>query len=372
MTIDASIYSQLRPVEMPSMLDSAAKAANLSSMALQQKRGMKQMEREDKEAQMAQQQQRLSVLGGAVDALAGMPEPERAKAYGSVRAQVMQSGLFNPQDIPEEYDPGLFRQTASSVLPMYRQSKEYIERQKTMAEIANLERKASGDDDPLARQMAMLDARDQMEQRKKQRELQKYSQVGGWKLSEGATPTMDDAKKFKSGVSAARGLLVNLNEYQSLVEKYGSEVGGKVAQRMDSLARDIQLAAKNEDLYGLGVLTGPDLQILEDIISAPTGLGAKLDPMSGSRAANKTQQFREMLNSKINAKAKTFGFEPEAEWSQLAQGRRRGKDGDGFGPSARADEPTPEDMEAKHWLSRNPNDPDAPGVRARLQRKGLI
>lgn len=372
MPIDASIYSQLRPVEMPSLLDSATKAANLSSLSMQQARGMKQMEREDREAQLQAQQQKLQVLGGAVDSLAGMPEPERASAYGAVRNQVMQSGLFKPEEIPEEYDPGLFRTTAASVLPVYRQSDAYLARQEKLAKIAKLEAEAKrGYQDPLTRQMAMLDARESAARRKADEEMRRYSNIGGWKLSEGATPTADDAKKFKSGVSAARTLLENLNEYQNLVARKGSEFSGKDAQRMESLARDIQLSAKNEDLYGLGVLTGPDLQLLEEIIQAPTGFWDQLNPFAGSKAVNKAQQFREMLNTRIGAKAKTFGFEPQADWNRLAQGGPKQKR-DGFGPSARASEPSPEDMEAMHWLSRNPDSPDAEGVRARLSRKGLL
>jgi hypothetical protein len=390
MTLDASIYSQLRPIKMPSVLESATQAASLSGMGLQQQRAQQQMAQEQKDAQLAKQQQRLHIMGGALDALTGMPEMEQAKVYPQFRKQLMDTGLFDPTELPEQFDRGLIRTAASSVLPMYRQSKEFLARRDatdqhelTQAKIAEAKRGPGAD--PLARQMMLADYRDQLsrkrdaeerelERTKRDEEVKRYSQVGGWQLSEGATPTQDDAKKFKSGVSAARGLLENLNEYQTLVEYHGSEMGGKVAQRMESLARDIQLAAKNEDLYGLGVLTGPDLQILEEIIAAPTGLGAKLDPFSGSRAANKTQQFRDMLNTKINAKAKTFGFEPQQEWREIAEGRKK-KEGEGFGPSAHAGgrpQPSPEDVEAMHWLKKNEGSPDAAGVRKRLQRKGLL
>lgn len=145
MPIDTSIYSQLRPVEIPSFLDSQHKAMALSGMALDRARGMKQMEREGRAEQLASQKQRLSVLGGAMDQLAGMPEEQRQASYKSVRDEVMRSGLFQPDEIPELYDAGHFRMAASSIIPAYHQSDEYLERQFKRAQIAKLNAEAAGE-----------------------------------------------------------------------------------------------------------------------------------------------------------------------------------------------------------------------------------
>lgn len=136
MPIDTSIYQNIKPIEMPSMMDHQQKAMNLSSLAMQRMHTAQQMERESKEAAYLDQTRKFSVLGGAVEALAGMPEEERATAYKSVRDRVMATGLFQPEDLPEQYDSGLFRTTASSVLPAYQKSKEYLDRQLTQSEIA--------------------------------------------------------------------------------------------------------------------------------------------------------------------------------------------------------------------------------------------
>jgi hypothetical protein len=349
-------YGLLRPMQAPSIMESRKNAATLSSLVTNQERAGKQMAREDEEAKMTAHLRKASMFGNALEGISGLSEEERAAAYPKIKQELVSSGVMGPQDLPDEYDPGLYRQN----LMRYRSSKEGIDSRLKNAQIAKLEADAKRGPgaDPLSRQLAVMDARDQMQQKQKQREIEQYSQVGGWRLAEGATPTMDDAKKFKSGASAARTLLENLNEYQGLVDKYGSEVGGKVAQRMDSLARDIQLSAKNEDLYGLGVLTGPDLALLEEIIQAPTGIGAKLDPFSGGRAANKAQQFREMLNTRIGAKAKTYGFEPQEEWQRLAQGGPRQKN-NGFGPGAMAAE-TPKQgavEEGYVFMGGDPADP---------------
>lgn len=310
MPANPNIYGLSKTVEMPSMLDSQQKASTLSTMALQQSSAAQEMQQKDRLRKMAE-------FGSEIEQLVATPKEHQDAAYAQMRQKLLSNGTATPDMLPEQKDPMLLQQYFSR----WQQSDPYLEREKKKAEIANLSRKASGEADPLARQMAMMDYRDQKDQQKKQRELQQYSHVGGWQLAEGATPTADDAKKFKSGVSAARSLLENVNEYKNLVDQYGSEMGGKVAQRMDSLVRDIQLGAKNEDLYGLGVLTGPDLALLEEVVgSAPTGFGSKLNPFAGSKAGNKADQFRQMLNTRLNAKAKTYGFEPQADWQQLAAG----------------------------------------------------
>lgn len=337
-------YGLLNPVQAPSLMDSRMKAANLSSMAMNQERGQKQMAREDQEAAHMEHLRKASVFGNALEGLAGISEQDRPVAYERMRSDLLKNGVMRPEDIPEQYDGGYVRQSYAK----FQNSKEGIENRLKQAQIAKLEREAKqGPSDPLARQMAMADYKDGLDRKKtadmQAEELRRNSNIGGWKLAEGATPTTDDAKKFKSGASAARALLENLNTYQSLLNEHGTELGGKTAEQMKSLVRDIQLGAKNEDLYSLGVLTGPDLALLEEIVgTAPTGVMSKLNPMEwgGRRAKNNAQQFRENLNSRINAKAKTYGFEPQEEWTKLAGGgdAQKEKPRNGFGPSAVAGE----------------------------------
>jgi hypothetical protein len=372
MAIDASIYGLLKQQEAPDILGSANKAMNLKSLAMQQGRLSQETEAADRAAHL----EKAATFGQAMKGLAAVPEDQRPQAYLQVRDELLRSGVATPDKLPEQYDKGThmsyvarWDQTAPAI-------KMELEKSQTAENYAQAKKYGRPESDPMAKQLAMLDARDKMDQQKKQREIQQYSQVGGFKLADGSTPTADDAKKFKAGAAGARALLSNLNEYQNLVDQYGSEAGGKVAQRMDSLVRDIQLAAKNEDLYDLGVLTGPDLSLLEEVVgSAPTGITSKLNPWSASKASNKAQQFRELVNSRVNAKAKTYGFEPQDEWKQLAAGGRKAKtEGDGFPGTSKAvaREPSPEDMEAMHWLQKNADNPKAAGVRSRLQKQGLL
>lgn len=138
MGIDASIYQNLRPIQMPDMLEAQGKAANLSSLAMNQARGMKQMAREDKDQAFTDHLRKASVIGNALESISGLSEEERRMAYPTVRQELLQAGVLKPEDAPEEYDPGLYRQN----LMRYRNSKEGIEMQMKKAEIAKLQREA--------------------------------------------------------------------------------------------------------------------------------------------------------------------------------------------------------------------------------------
>lgn len=141
MPIDASIYQNLKPVEMPSMMDTAGKAMNLSSLAMQQQHLGKQMEQEDRESKMTAHLQKASVFGNALESLAGMPEQERAVAYPKAKAELVSAGVLKPEDAPDEYDSGFYRQS----LMRFRQSKEGIEHQLKIAQIGEIQAKTAKD-----------------------------------------------------------------------------------------------------------------------------------------------------------------------------------------------------------------------------------
>jgi hypothetical protein len=126
--IDASIYQNLRPVEAPSMLDSAQKAMSLKSIGMQQE----QMSREAEAMKMQQHLQKASAFGNALEGLSGMTEPERAAAYPKVHAELVNGGVITPEQAPAQYDPSFYR----SSLMRYRQTAPAIEMQLKKSQIA--------------------------------------------------------------------------------------------------------------------------------------------------------------------------------------------------------------------------------------------
>lgn len=121
MAIDASIYQNLRPVEMPSVLDSAVKASSLSQMGMQQKRMGQEMAAADMQAHL----QKASVFGNALEGLSGLRDEERAAAYPKVYSELVQSGVISKDQAPPQYDPDFYRQS----LMRYRSTKDGIDGQ---------------------------------------------------------------------------------------------------------------------------------------------------------------------------------------------------------------------------------------------------
>lgn len=138
--MDTPNYGLLRQVEMPSILDSRTKAANLSGMAMNQARGEKMMAREDQEAKHMEHLRKASVFGNALESLSGLPPQERAAAYPQLRHELVRDGVLGEQDAPSEYDDTYY----NGSLRKFRQSKEGIDQRLKNAQIAKLEREAAG------------------------------------------------------------------------------------------------------------------------------------------------------------------------------------------------------------------------------------
>lgn len=130
--IDTSIYQNIRPIEVPSVMDAAKDAASLSQISLQNKRLTQQTKTADREEAYTAHLQKASQFGTAMEGLAGLPPDQQAAAYPKVRGELIQSGVVSPEDMPEQHDRGFI---GTNVLK-YRQSKEGIDRQLEQAKTA--------------------------------------------------------------------------------------------------------------------------------------------------------------------------------------------------------------------------------------------
>lgn len=116
-----------------------------------------------------------------------------------------------------------------------------------------------------------------------------------------------EVKSLRGAVDATNTLLQNVQKLKDKVKKYGSfEFGGEGGASMKALARDIQLDAKNEDLYKLGVLTGKDLAILEDIIADPSSMDSMFTRDSTRQAQLDT--FVDSIQTRLKNKAASIGY----------------------------------------------------------------
>jgi hypothetical protein len=87
--------------------------------------------------------------------------------------------------------------------------------------------------------------------------------------------TVEEAKALRNAKPEVVGLRRNLDELAGLVKQHGVELApGPAKARMEFLLKDVQLKAKGPAMYQLGVLSGPDMEILNQVTGDPTSLRA--------------------------------------------------------------------------------------------------
>lgn len=175
-----------------------------------------------------------------------------------------------------------------------------------MNAIAN--RQARDDMRGLAQQRFDLARRDRMSREdEKRQEKEDQLAVPGFERTGEVLPKAEEAAKLRGAVASANELTSKLGRLKDLVNQYGSfEYGGEGGQEMESLATEIQLLAKNQDMYNLGVLTGPDLNLLQKLTADPASLTSLL-----TRDKTRLKQIDTQLQSiagKLNTKAQSLGY----------------------------------------------------------------
>jgi Na+-transporting NADH:ubiquinone oxidoreductase subunit NqrC len=118
---DTSIYGLIKPVQAPSMMESAKGAATLKSLAMQQD----QQAQETEQAKVTAHLQKAAAFGDAMEGLAKVPEAQRPQAYSQMYKQMSQAGIITPDQAPPEYDP----QFHAATVARYQQTKPYLEKQ---------------------------------------------------------------------------------------------------------------------------------------------------------------------------------------------------------------------------------------------------
>lgn len=76
-------------------------------------------------------------------------------------------------------------------------------------------------------------------------------------------------------------------------------------QALESIMTDLQLTLKDEENYKLGVLTGPDMDLLQKITGDPTSLS----PIVNTKV--RLQQALKNIENKMNNKIENYGFDPK-------------------------------------------------------------
>lgn len=181
------------------------------------------------------------------------------------------------------------------------------------AKIRELDRRELRADRTATRDIARQDRLDKITEKREDRDL--TLAVPGYERTGQVLPKAEEAVKFRKAVATSKQLSDKLNRLRDLVggnkEKgitgVGSyEYGGNAGTEMESLATEIQLLSKSPELYELGVLTGPDMSLLEKVIANPTSLDS-LFTRDGSRLKQIDSQLNS-INGKLGATAESLGY----------------------------------------------------------------
>jgi len=141
--------------------------------------------------------------------------------------------------------------------------------------------------------------------------------VPGYERTGEVLPKAEEAVKFRKATATANSLSQKLNRMKELVTKYGSfEYGGDGYAEMEPLATEIQLLGKSPELYELGVLTGPDMSLLQKITSDPTSLNSLFTKDTSRQKQIDTQLTG--LQNKIRTTASSLGYRQAGAVAQSA------------------------------------------------------
>jgi hypothetical protein len=120
--------------------------------------------------------------------------------------------------------------------------------------------------------------------------------------------------KMRSDLALARrsaeSLKTELKVFKDLVDKNGAEMApGRAKAAMQTVYTNIQMQLKN--LYELGAITGPDMQILERMLENPTAEGA-FEYLGkaynrGGRTSAQVEQVERIINNSLANAEKNLG-----------------------------------------------------------------
>jgi hypothetical protein len=199
----------------------------------------------------------------------------RSREDSLMRLQLAQGGI-DPTGVnleqPETISPAIVqaleafkakRQKESEATALSTREKE-LGLQKTQAEIAKLNREATG------QQMTPLQWQMEKDRQTQARELQEL-QVPGYQLGTDIRPTQKEAQDIRTGTAALADFTKGVDRLQELIKKHGStNIVGEGSGEMQTLAANLKLTLK--EVQKLGVLSASDIAFLEAQVFDPSSI----------------------------------------------------------------------------------------------------
>ena len=140
-------------------------------------------------------------------------------------------------------------------------------------------------------------------------ETQAEQQVPGYTHDPKVKQAPGEVGKVRGMVASAQTISENIDELDALIEKHGTETLPTAAKaRMQSLGANILAELKGEAGFQLGVLAGPDMEIMKEAIGDATALtlGNLVGRSDTTRV--KLKQSRDSMMRKLSNRMKTGGY----------------------------------------------------------------
>jgi hypothetical protein len=311
MNFDYSMYQnvgQTPKIETPDVMGSFGQGMRLRQLADQ---GAAQNQENATKAHL----QKASVFGNALESLAGMPAEKRATAYQGVRQGLINDGVIRPEDAPEQYDDGFYRQS----LVRFRQTKEHLDKKLQMAQIGHM----GAQDEHLRRQDQIEIAKLGKEKTGRPLAAEQTDRLAGYDASFGTVSDLRQAIQSQSdSFGPVAGRLASLNPYNTRGQAT-SALFKKAAQTLGKALEGGKLTDADYAKYE---------KMLPTMADTPAVAMQKLDQLEQMVAARRNAD----LDNFARAGLSVDGFQP----TQLAADRGASKEraGGGIIPEAKADD----------------------------------
>lgn len=140
----------------------------------------------------------------------------------------------------------------------------------------------------------------------------------GFDISPDAEPSDVEMKDIRKAQANARTMTQTIDEISGIYKKFGnSPLPGPVKARMSSLSTDLIMAAKSPEMYQLGVIAGPDMELLNRVAADPTTKESTiLDFVGDDQSMARLGAFRGQIDRRFGNSARSLGFMPRAKGAQ--------------------------------------------------------
>jgi hypothetical protein len=137
-------------------------------------------------------------------------------------------------------------------------------------------------------------------------------QVPGWQKTQNVPIEKAELKQFRDRSAKVPRVIEKIEKLKSLITKYGAYENpyGEAGVLMRQLNNDLKLDLKGPEFKALGVLAGPDMDILEALIPDPSSWQ---NAMRGDKSVTRSlDALRDNLQKDIEAGGRQLGFSRES------------------------------------------------------------